>query len=105
MTGGPVDRQRYRECAAVVKFRRHRHGTTESAHQGADVGKADALSWSVLGSGAAEQLEDTPMIPGVDTPAIVGDFKNRKAELGPAADRDVAGHAGFEIFQRIVDQV
>src|ERR1700738_5601656 len=98
MADRPTDRPRYRECAAVVKFRRDRHGTTEPAHQGADMGKANALSWSVLGSGAAEQLEDTPMIPGVDTPAIVGDFENRKAELGPAADRDVAGHAGFEIF-------
>ena len=28
-----------------------------------------------------------------------------KAELGAAADRDVAGNAGLEIFQRVVDQI
>src|ERR1700738_1697499 len=98
MTDSPIFRECSGKRAAFVRSRRHRHGATEPAHQGADMGKANALSWSVLGSGAAEQVEDTPMIPGVDTPAIVGDFENRKAELGPAADRDVAGHAGFEIF-------
>ncbi len=32
-------------------------------------------------------------------------FEDRKTELGPAPDRDIAGHAGLEIFQRVVDQV
>ncbi len=101
----PAYRQCYRECAAIVKFRRHRDGSTEPAHQRADVRKAYSLSRLVLGSGAAEQIEDTLMIPGVDTPAVVADLENRKAKLGPAADRDVAGNAGFEIFQRIVDKI
>ena len=59
----------------------------------------------VLGSGAAEQVEDALMVLGIDAAAVVGDLEDRKAELGAAADRDIAGNAGLEIFQRVVDQV
>ena len=47
----------------------------------------------VLGSRAAEQVENALMVLGIDAAAIVGDLENRKAELGAAADRDVAGNA------------
>ena len=57
------------------------------------MGKADALSRPVLGSGAAEQFENPLMVLGIDAAAIVGDLENRKAELGAAAHRDFAGNA------------
>ena len=59
----------------------------------------------VLGSGAAEQVENALMVLGIDAAAVVGDLENRKAELGAAADRDIAGNAGLEVFQRVVDQI
>ena len=88
-----------------MKLRGQRHRSTEPAHQGTNVGKTDALSRPVLGSSAAEEIKDALMVPGIDAPAVVGDFENRKTELGPAPYRDVAGNSGLEIFQRVVDQV
>ena len=55
--------------------------------------QSDPLSRLVLGSGAAEQFEDAVVIPRVDTAAIVDDLKDREAELGPAANPNVAGNA------------
>src|ERR1700712_957242 len=69
------------------------------------MGKAYTLSRLVLGAGAAEQVENALMILGIDTPTIVRYLEDRKAELGPAPDRDVAGNPGLEVFQRVVDQV
>ena len=57
------------------------------------MGQPDALARLVLGSGAAEQVEDALMVLGIDAAAVVGDLEDRKAELGAAADRDVAGNA------------
>ena len=88
-----------------VKFRGDRHGSAEPPHQRADVRQPDALPGLVLGSGAAEQVKDPLMVLGIDAAAVVGDLENRKAELGPAAHRDVAGNARLEIFQRVVDQI
>ena len=45
------------------------------------------------------------MILWIDTTAVVGDFEDRVAELGPPPDRDVAGNAGLEVFQGIIDQI
>jgi len=45
------------------------------------------------------------MVLGIDAAAIVGDLEDRKAELGPAPDIDLAGNPGFEILKRIVDQI
>ena len=89
----------------LLKFRGNRHGSTEPPHQRPDMGKPDALSRLVLGSGAAEQVENALVVLGIDAAAIVGDLEDRKAELGPAADRDFAGNAGLEIFERVVDQI
>ena len=69
------------------------------------MGEADALPRLVLGPGAAEQIEDPLMVLGIDAAAIVGNLEDRKAELGASAHRDIAGNAGFEIFERVVDQV
>ena len=69
------------------------------------MGKADALAGFVLRAGAAEKVENPLMVLGIDAAAVVGDLEDRKAELGPAPDRDVAGNAGLEIFQRVVDQI
>ena len=55
--------------------------------------EADALARLVLRAGAAEKVENTLMVLGIDAAAIVGDLENRKAQLGPAADGDVAGNA------------
>ena len=88
-----------------LKFRRDRHGAAEPPHQRADMGEADALSRPVLGSRAAEQVENPLVVLGIDAAAVVGDLEDRKAELGAAADSDLAGNAGLEIFERIVDQV
>ena len=77
-----------------MKFRCDRHGAAESPHQRADMGEANALARPVLGSGAAEQIEDALMILGIDAAAIVRNVENRKAELGSAADQDVARYAG-----------
>src|SRR5205085_1380900 len=65
----------------------------------------DALAGLVLGSGAAEQIEDALMILRIDAAAVVNDLENRVAEFYAPADQDVAGDAGLEIFQRVVDQV
>src|ERR1700759_5511358 len=105
VAGGPGDGQCYRECAAVVKFRRNRHGSTEAAHKRSNMGETDALSWPVLGTRAAEKVENPLMIPGIDAAAVISNLKNGESELGAAPDRDVAGNSGFEIFDRIVDQV
>src|SRR5829696_8500406 len=67
--------------------------------------KPDALAGLVLGSGAAEQLEDALMISRVDAAAVVDHLENRETELGAAADQNIAGDAGSKVFQRIVDQV
>ena len=56
----------------MVKFGGDRHGSAEPPHQRADMGKADALSGLVLGSGAAEQVEDPLMVLGIDAAAVVG---------------------------------
>ena len=67
--------------------------------------KANALSRLVLGSRAAEQVENAPMILRIDPSAIVGDVKNRKAELGAAPNHDFTGNLGLEVFDRVVDQI
>src|SRR4029077_11144154 len=67
--------------------------------------QAYALARLVLGSGAAEQIEDALVVLGIDATAIVRNLKNRKAELGAATDQDIAGDVGLQIFQRIVDQI
>ena len=103
--GCPADGQRDGEGAAVVEFRRHRHGSPEPPHQGPDMGEPDALARLVLGAGAAKQVENPLMILGIDAAAVVGDLENRKAELCPAPDRDLAGNSRLEVFQRVVDQV
>ena len=69
------------------------------------MGKADALPRLVLGSRAAEQLENALVVLGIDAAPIVRYLENRKTELGPAAHRDFAGNPGLEVFQRIVDQI
>ena len=89
----------------MVEFRRYRHGSPEPPHQGPDVGKPNSLAGLVLGAGAAKQVEDALMVLGIDTTAVVGNLENRKAELGPASDRDIAGNSRLEVFQRIVDQI
>src|SRR6266702_5617374 len=63
------------------------------------------LSGPVLGSCAAEQVEDALMILWIDAAAVVGNFVDRKAKLGAAPHRNDAGDAGFQIFERIVDQI
>src|SRR4051794_35624591 len=88
-----------------MKFRSDRHGPSESSHQSPYMGKTYALSGLILGSGAAKQLENSLMVLGIDAAAVVSDIENRKTELGPAANGNVAGNAGLEIFQRIVDQI
>jgi hypothetical protein len=65
----------------------------------------DSLSRPVLCTGAAEKVKNPLVILGVDAPAVVGDLENGKTELGPAADSNVAGNSGFQVFQRIVDQI
>ena len=69
------------------------------------MGKPDALSRLILGSGAAEQIENALMILGVDAAPIVRYLENRKAELGATSHRDFAGDPGLEVFECIVDQI
>src|SRR5258705_13703078 len=45
------------------------------------------------------------MVFRIDAAAIVGYLEDRKAELGTAAHRDIAGNAGLEVFERVVDQI
>jgi hypothetical protein len=63
----------------LLKFRRYRHGSAEPPHQGADMGKADALAGLVLGSGAAEQVEDALMVLGIDAAAVVADSRRSQS--------------------------
>ena len=72
VVGVPVDRQGDRKRAALIEFRRNRHGSAEPPHQRADMGEPDALARLVLGAGAAEQVEDALMVLGVDAAAVVG---------------------------------
>src|ERR1700676_5570924 len=69
------------------------------------MGQTDALTGLVLRAGPAKKVENPLMVPGIDAAAIVGDFENRKAQLGAAPDRDVAGEPRPEIFERVVDQI
>src|SRR5271163_2648000 len=69
------------------------------------MGEADALSRPVLRAGAAKQVEDALMVLRIDAAAIVRYLEHRKAELGTAAHENLAGHAGSQIFDRVVDQV
>src|SRR5262245_22401951 len=69
------------------------------------MGETDALSWLVLGSGAAKQVENPLMVLGVDAATVVRDLEDRKAELAPPLDRDLAGYAVPEIFKCVVDQI
>ena len=63
------------------------------------------LSRLVLGAGAAEKVENSLVVLGIDAAAVIGDLENRKTELGPTANGDVPGNAGPEIFERVVDQI
>src|SRR5215468_8206820 len=54
----PVDRQRHREGAALIKFRGDRHGAAEPPHQRTDMCETNALAGLVLDAGTAEQIED-----------------------------------------------
>src|ERR1700744_4099041 len=94
-----------RECAALIEFRRYGHRTAQSAHKRADMGEADTLTGFVLGSGAAEQVENALVILGSDATAVIGDFKNGKTKLGPAADSNLARNSRLHIFDRVVDQI
>src|SRR5437879_6693173 len=69
------------------------------------MGKSYSLSRLVLRSGATKEVENPLVVLGIDAAAIVGDFENRKAQLGPALNRDVAGNSGPEIFDGVVDEV
>src|ERR1700730_13762622 len=64
-----------------------------------------SLSRLVLRACAAEKIEDPLVVLGIDAAAVVGDLENRKAQLRPAPDRDVAGNSRLEIFDRVVDQI
>src|SRR3984957_8365040 len=100
-----MNRQRDGECAAAIKLRRYRHGSTEPSHQGAYMGETNSLSRLVLRTRASKKVENALMVPGIDAAAIVGNFENGKTELGPAPNRDIAGNPRLQIFQRIVDQI
>src|SRR5262249_53876045 len=91
--------------AAVIEFRGDRHSAAEPPYQRPNMCKTYALARLVLDAGAAEQVEDALMVLGVDAAAIVDHVEDGEAELGAAADFDVARHARLQIFQRIVDQV
>ena len=60
--------------------------------------QSDALSRPVLFPGAAEKIENPLMVLGIDAAAIVGYFEDRKTELCPAPNSDVAGNARLEVF-------
>src|SRR4051812_3640359 len=94
----PCGRERYRKGGAAVKLRGHRDGAAKPPHQGADMGQTNSLSGLVLSAGAAKQIENPLMIFLIDTAAIVADLENRKAQLGAAPHRDLAGYAGFQVF-------
>src|ERR1700730_13715157 len=69
------------------------------------MGKSYSLSRLVLCAGATEKVKNPLMVLGIDAAAVVGDLENRKAQLCPAPDRDVAGDSRLKIFERVVDQV
>src|SRR5258706_13540733 len=69
------------------------------------MGKSYALSGIVLCTGATKKVKDPLVVLGIDAAAVVGDLEDRKAELSPAPDRDVAGNSRFKIFERVVDQI
>ena len=69
------------------------------------MGEPNSLSGPVLCTGAAEKVKNPLVILGIDAPAVVGDLENSETELCPAADGDVAGNSGFQVFQCIVDQI
>ena len=89
----------------MVKFGRDRHGAAEPTHQCPNMREPDALSGFVLGAGAPEKVENPLVILGIDAAAVIGNFEDRKAKLGAATDRDVAGNARLEVFERVVDQI
>ena len=51
------------------------------------MGKANSLTRFVLYSRAPEQIENSLVILGVDTPAIIGNLEDRIAEFGAAPYR------------------
>src|SRR6516165_3614044 len=97
--------KRYRKGGAAVEFRVDRHGSSEPAHQGAHMGKTDALAGLVLRAGTPEQFENALVILLIDAAPVIGDLENGKAELGASLDGDGTGNARFQILDRIVDQI
>src|SRR5216684_3431972 len=69
------------------------------------MGQSNALSRSVLRTCTTKKVKNALMVLGIDAASVVGDLENRKAQLGPAPDRDVAGNSRLQIFERIVDQI
>ena len=69
------------------------------------MGQSYSLSRLVLRTCAPKKVKNALMVLGVDAAAVVGDLENRKAQFGPAPDRDVAGNPRLEIFERVIDQV
>ena len=77
----------------------------ETKHQRAHRGKSDPLAGAVLRAGAAEKIEDALMVRWRDAAAVVGDLDRHPRAGLPSAHDDAAGHAGLQIFDRIVDEV
>jgi hypothetical protein len=48
------------------------------------MGETNSLSRLVLRTRASKKVENALMVLGIDAAAVVGDFEDRKAELGPA---------------------
>ena len=69
------------------------------------MGKSYSLSRPVLGSGSTKEVKNPLMVLGIDAAAIVRDLEDRKTQLCPAPDGDIAGNPGLEVFERVVDQI
>src|SRR3954447_1351847 len=65
----------------------------------------DTLSRFVLCTRAAEKVKDSLMIFRVDAATVIDDLEDGEAEFCPAPDSQIAGYAGLEVFQGVVDQV
>ena len=69
------------------------------------MGQSDALARAILHAGPAKQVENPLVILLIDPAAVVCHFVDNVAGFSAAGDADIAGHAGLQVFQRIVDQV
>src|SRR5262245_50868964 len=81
-------RQCYVKAASAANFGGNRDVAVEAADKGPYVGKAYALAGNVLRPGTTEQLEDSFMVHGGNSPAVIGHLDGHPLAVARGGDID-----------------